>query len=177
MNSANKIYVNINKDNMAILKFPDYNIETTAYIGKNGATFNKKEGDQKTPLGEFNLGVVIGTHSSNEITKKTNIKYIQINQNMYWVDDPKSKYYNKLVDLTKVQQDWNTAEHLIDYPKQYEYAIEIKTNPQNIPNNGSAIFLHCICKKYTAGCIAIQKNIMRKIIELINYNTKIIISN
>lgn len=168
MKIDNKIYVAIQNNNTAILRFPAYNIETVAYIGKNGATYCKKEGDGKTPIGEFDLGLIFGTHSKEEFKHKLNIKYEQINENMYWVDDPKSKYYNTLVDSTKIKQDWNSAEHLIDYPKQYEYAIEIKTNPQNIPNKGSAIFLHCIENTYTEGCIAIDKSVMEEIIELIN---------
>lgn len=177
MKINNKIYVNVHKDNTAILIFPDYNIETTAYIGKNGTTFNKKEGDGKTPLGEFDLGLIIGTNLNEEIIKKVDMEYIQINDNMYWVDDPKSKYYNQLVDVTKVNKDWNTAEHLIEYSKQYEYAIEIKSNPHNVPNKGSVILLHCKCKQYTEGCVSIQRDIMKEIIELVNSNTKIIISN
>lgn len=49
---------------------------------------------------------------------------------MHWVDDINSKFYNQLIDITKVKKDWNSSEHLIEYPKQYEYAIEIKTNPK-----------------------------------------------
>ena len=99
--------------------------------GKNGIASNKKEGDGKTPEGVFELGIAFGTHSPKEI--KSNIKYIQINKNLYWVDDVNSKYYNRLVDITKVDKDWNSAEHLMEYPEQYEYAIEIKANAPNIP--------------------------------------------
>lgn len=172
MKTDNKIYVDIN-NNTAILRFQAYNIETIAYIGKNGATPNKNEGDGKTPLGVFDLGLAIGIHSPKEFENKLKIKYIQINDDMYWIDDPKSKYYNTLVELSKVNKDWSTAEHLIDYKKQYEFAIEIKSNPQNIPNKGSAIFLHCIKDYYTNGCIAIDRLVMKKILELIDKNTKI----
>lgn len=92
---------------------------------------------------------------------------------MYWVDDSKSKYYNQLVDISKVEKDWNSAEHLIDYPIQYEYLIEIKTNPNNIPEQGSAIFLHFANNKATEGCIAVDTEIMRRIIENIDTYTKI----
>ena len=107
--------------------------ETDAFLGKNGITSNKIEGDGKTPEGIFDLGVVFGTHSRKyiELNKKTN--YIQINENLYWVDDIYSKYYNQLVDITKVNKDWKSAEHLIEYPEPYEYAIEIKTNSKNVP--------------------------------------------
>ena len=94
--------------------------------------------------------------------------YKQITKEMYWVDDQKSKYYNQLVDITKVEKDWMSGEHLIEYPIQYEYLIEIKTNPDNIPGNGSAIFLHCSNKQSTSGCISINRIIMKKIIQNID---------
>lgn len=171
MDIDNQIYVFAKDGNKAILKFPKYNIETIAYIGRNGVTSNKKEGDGKTPLGEFELGHILGTNKN--ITNSNGLKYMQITKNMYWVDDSKSKYYNKLVDILEVKKDWNSAEHLVDYPIQYEYLIEIKTNPNNIPGKGSAIFLHCSNNGPTAGCIAIDKEIMRKIIESINEYTRI----
>ena len=71
--------------------------ETNAYIGKKGTTIDKKEGDGKTPIGEFYLGLAFGVHSENEVKHKANVKYIQLNNEMYWVDDPKSKYYNKYI--------------------------------------------------------------------------------
>ena len=155
----NNIYVYTNQN---ILTFPKCGIKTHAYIGKNGLTTNKIEGDGKTPLGEFELGIILSMQKD-------------ITENMYWIDDVNSNYYNQLVDITKVQKDWATAEHLIDYPIQYEYLIEIKINPNNIPKKGSAVFLHCENKKPTAGCIAIDRNVMKQIIENTDNKTKIII--
>ena len=166
-----KIYVFVKENSKGILKFPKANIETRAYIGKNGVTSRKQEGDGKTPLGEFELGVILGTHQN---TKNVNgLRYMQITKDMYWVDAPKSKYYNQLVNITEVKKDWNSAEHLIDYPIQYEYLIEIKTNSNNIPGKGSAIFLHCTNNEPTAGCVAVDKLIMKRIIENIDGQTKI----
>lgn len=167
----NKIYVFVKENNKAILKYPQYNIVTTAYIGRNGATTHKQEGDGKTPLGEFELGIALGRYE--KINNNNGIRYKQITENLYWVDDTKSKYYNQLVDITKTTKDWNSAEHPIDYPIQYEYLIEIKANPKNIPAKGSAIFLHCANNKQTAGCVAVDRNVMKKIIENIDKNTKI----
>ena len=167
----NIIYVFINEDNEWTLKFPDYNIETKAYIGRNGITEDKKEGDGKTPLGSFELGIILSTHK--KINNKNSLKYQEINEDMYWVDDSKSKYYNQLVDISKVEKDWNSAEHLIDYPIQYEYLIEIRINPNNVKGMGSAIFLHCSNNKATEGCIAVSRETMEKILENIDKNTKI----
>ncbi len=156
-----------------ILEFFDDNkkiFEIEAFLGRNGVTINKKEGDLKTPIGTFNLGIVFGMH---DIQKELKIPYIQINKDLYWVDDVNSRYYNQLVDIQKISKDWKSAEHLSDYPRQYEYAMEIKTNPENIPGNGSAIFLHCSVQKPTAGCVAIEKEKMLEILKNIKENALI----
>lgn len=169
----NKIIVTVN-NNKATLKYDRCKVETKAYIGKNGTTTKKKEGDDCTPIGEFSLGTMLGTHE-NVLNEK--YKYSKIDSNMYWIDDSKSKYYNQLVDILKVEKDWNSAEHLIEFPVQYEYLIEIKTNPNNIPDKGSAIFLHCSNDGATHGCIAINREDMFNLVNNIDENTKIEIIN
>ena len=167
------IKVKVVEESKGILEYFDDDkkiFETEAFLGRNGVTTNKKEGDLKTPIGTFNLGIVFGTH---DIQKEFQIQYIQINENLYWVDDVNSRYYNLLVDVQKVSKDWGSAEHLSDYPKQYEYAIEIKTNQENVPGNGSAIFLHCSVKKSTAGCVAIEREKMLEILKNLKENTLI----
>jgi len=140
-------------------------------IGKNGLTRNKKEGDGKTPIGVFGLGIAFGIHEKVE----TKLDYIRIYKNLYWVDDAKSKYYNQLVNIQKVEKDWNSAEHLIDYPKEYEYAIQIKYNENNVPGKGSAIFLHCNVGKPTAGCIALEREKMLEVLKILDKNDLICI--
>ena len=171
----NNIYVFVKEHNKAILKYPKLYIETVAYIGKNGATSYKIEGDGKTPIGEFDLGLILVTNPN--VKNIYGLKHKIITENMYWVDDSKSKYYNQLVDLSMVRKDWDSAEHLIDYPTQYEYLVEIKVNPNNIKGKGSAIFLHCSNGQKTEGCIAVHRDIMRKIIESMEENTRIIVTN
>ncbi len=146
-------------------------LETEAFIGKNGITNNKSEGDGKTPTGQYELGIAFGINDAKEIKISKNLEYIKINENLYWIDDVNSQFYNQMVDITKVNKDWNSAEHLIKYLKQYEYAIEIKTNPNNIPGKGSAIFLHCSVGKPTAGCVAIEREKMLEILQKLKNNT------
>ena len=81
-------------------------------------TSNKKEGDGKTPKGIYELGLAFGMHDKKQISIDSSIEYIQINENLYWVDDINSIYYNKLVDSRKVIKDLKSAEHLIEYPKK-----------------------------------------------------------
>ena len=171
----NTIYVFVKQnENKGILQFPKCGIETTAYIGTHGLTNQKTEGDGKTPIGIFSLGNILGKEPC--IQNMHGLFYRQITADMYWVDDPKSVYYNQLVHIREVNKDWNSAEQLIDYPIAYAYIIEIKTNPENIPGNGSAIFLHCLDKGATAGCVAVDKEMMKMVIEHIDADTKIQIS-
>lgn len=173
----NKIYVYVENGSLATLKFPEYNIEAKAYIGKQGASIIKKEGNGKTPLGEFDLGIALGTHSEEEMKTKLKINYKQITDTMYWVDDSDSPYYNQLVDTKNTKKNWKSAEHLIDFPIEYELLVEIKTNPENIPDHGSAIFLHCNTGKPTLGCVGVNRTVMENLIQLIDKNTKIVIKN
>ena len=159
----------------AKLKIIDDNLnpilECDAYIGEKGITNKKIEGDKKTPVGTFKFGIAFGTYENIDINKSIN--YIKLNNNLYWVDDIKSKNYNKLVDISKQEKDFTTAEHLIDYNVEYKLGIEIKTNPENIKGKGSAIFLHCSNQKSTAGCVAIEKEYLKKILSIIDSNTLI----
>lgn len=169
----NTITVIKTSDNMAVLKFK--NIIAKAFIGQNGMTINKVEGDRKTPVGEFELGIAFGLHTRESINLDKKIEYKQLTDSMYWVSDHESKFYNKFVDTKEVKTDWNMAEHLIDYKIQYEYAIEIKANDKCIPKKGSAIFIHCENNKTTSGCIAIKKDKMIELLNNINCDTKILI--
>lgn len=137
-----------------------------AYLGRNGVSQSKKENDGTTPAGTYKLGIAFGTKKM----LNTNITYIPIDENYYWVDDEKSKYYNEMVNVLQVEKDWKSAEHLISYKIQYEYAIEIKYNQEKIKGKGSAIFLHCSANKPTAGCIAIKKEKMLKVLKNLEEN-------
>lgn len=185
INANQVIVVNQLKDcNKAVLRFYEKKNETfyqilkaDAFIGKNGITANKKEGDGKTPEGIYELGIAFGLYDKRQIIADSSIEYIKINENLYWVDDVNSVYYNQLVDGRKVIKDWKSAEHLIEYPEQYEYAIEIKSNIENIPGKGSAVFLHCSNHKPTAGCVAIDRENMIELFKILKTRAVIIIEN
>lgn len=162
----NKIYVRTENDKVVLI-YKD--LKVPAYIGKNGFTKDKVEGDMKTPIGEFDLGIVFGKHDLD-----IKLPYVKINENHYWVDDVNSEDYDRLIE-SKEKPNFS-AEHLIDYVDDaYEYAIDIIENPEYIRGRGSAIFLHCKRKEYTAGCVAISKEDMEKLIYMIDSDTKIVI--
>ena len=141
-------------------------------IGKKGVSRHKKEGDSKTPIGTFRLGEIF--YRKDKVKKFTSkLKSIIIRKNMGWCDDPKSKYYNRLIKIKKNSK--ISHEKLFRKDSKYDLFIIIKYNyKKTYKNKGSAIFLH-LTKNYlpTKGCIAVQKKDFLIINKLINKNTKI----
>ena len=70
-------------------------------IGKNGKSKKKKEGDKKTPIGQFAIENLY--YRSDRIQKPlTNLKCIKIKKNMGWCDDPLDVInYNNLIKRNK----------------------------------------------------------------------------
>ena len=90
---------------------------------------------------------------------------------MGWCDDPKSKYYNEEIKISKKLK----HEKLFRKDHLYNYLIVINYNTKKtISNKGSAIFIH-LTKKYkkTAGCIGVKQKDFLILLKLINRKTKI----
>lgn len=134
-------------------------------------TQNKREGDFNTPLGVFGFLCAFGTDKN----PGTKIKYVELSDTMYWVDDTESKFYNRLVDLSAAERDFKSAEHMTAYPGLYDYGLATSFNKDCVPGRGSAIFMHCTedLRRPTHGCIAAEKPIMREIIKAITENSVI----
>lgn len=144
-------------------------LSCSARVGKNGITGNKREGDGKTPRGIYSFGQAFGV-AGNPGTAR---RWLQVNNNHYWVDDVHSAYYNKLVDASQTGIQWSSAEHLISYPTAYRYAIALNYNTACTPGAGSAVFLHCSTGGATAGCISVSQSDMIRILKMIQGDTLI----
>lgn len=129
------------------------------YIGRNGVTTEKHEGDGCTPAGLFRLGFAFG----NREKPKTAIEYRHITANSVWVDDPVSPLYNSWLE-TSSSVDWHSAEKLSDFKEEYAYAVVIEYNTADrVPGKGSAIFLHC-GNQPTAGCSALPEQSLLRLL-------------
>ena len=135
-------------------------------IGKKGIAHNKKEGDQKTPKGNYRIGDLY--FRSDRLSKpKTRLKCIKIKNHMAWCDDINyPKKYNKLITISnKIKH-----EKLKRIDQKYNLLIPIKYNFEKpILGLGSCIFIH-LTRDYkpTGGCIALSQKdflIMLKIIK------------
>ena len=151
------------------LYFQKYKLRCS--VGKRGISINKKEGDKKTPKGEFKLKYIL-YRKDRIFDLKTRLKKIVIKKKMGWCDDPNSNNYNKIINFPSKY----SAEKLWKKENVYDIIIVIDYNLNPlIKNKGSAIFLHIAKRKYqpTNGCIAVSKKNIRLIANAINKKTKI----
>ena len=94
---------------------------------------------------------------------------------MGWCDDPRSKNYNKLIKFPFKL----SAEKLYRSDNIYDIILILNFNTDPVKKNkGSAIFIHIAKKDYksTAGCIAVSKRNLIKIVKIINKKTNIYIT-
>jgi L,D-peptidoglycan transpeptidase YkuD (ErfK/YbiS/YcfS/YnhG family) len=154
------------------LKFK--NLKFKCALGKAGIGKKKIEGDNITPKGTFEI---VKIYYRGDRIKKiySKIKLFKINKKMGCCDDPNSKKYNQLIKLPSKY----THEKLHRRDNVYDLVIVLNYNMRPIvKNKGSAIFIHVTKKNYkkTAGCIALKKNHLIRLINNIRNKTKIIIN-
>ena len=150
------------------------NLKFKCALGKAGIGNKKAEGDNITPTGIFRIVKIY--YRKDRIKKITsNFRPIEISKDMCWCDDPKSKKYNQLIKLpTKYNN-----EKLFKKNNIYDLIIVLNYNMKPvIKNKGSAIFIHVAKKNYkkTAGCIALKKVHLLKLVKEIKKNTKVFIN-
>jgi L,D-peptidoglycan transpeptidase YkuD (ErfK/YbiS/YcfS/YnhG family) len=140
-------------------------------IGKKGSTRNKKEGDNKTPMGTFEIENLYFRKDRKE-KPSTLLNCIQIKKDMGWCNDIGcKKKYNKLFKIEKKIK----HEKLKRKDYKYDLLIPIKYNfNKTITGRGSCIFIH-LTRDYkpTAGCVALKEKDFLIIIKLIKKKSKI----
>jgi L,D-peptidoglycan transpeptidase YkuD (ErfK/YbiS/YcfS/YnhG family) len=122
-----------------------------ARIGYNGLApaGGKREGDGRTPRGNFALRTGFGTATD----PGTDVNWLKVDSKDVWVDDPASKLYNRHARLPAKGR-WTSAERMDQ--AAYRYAQVIGYNPRNTPGRGSAIFLHLSTGGATSGCVSLS---------------------
>ena len=154
------------------LKFKNFKFRCA--LGKNGIKRKVKEGDNITPVGIFKITKIY--YRQDKIKKvKTSIKKIKIKKNMGWCNDPQSNSYNQQIKLPSKF----SCEKLYRNDRVYDLlaVLNYNINPV-IKNKGSAIFIHIAKNNYkpTAGCVALKKLDLLKLLQTIKKNTKVKIS-
>ncbi len=126
---------------------------------KRRAGPRKVEGDNKVPAGIFPLGPAFG-YAPAPSASWIKLHYVPLTQMTEGVDDPRSRYYNQLVDRSKVARvDWRSFEQMRRADDLYKWGICVAHNAAATPGAGSCIFVH-IWKNSstpTAGCTAMAE--------------------
>jgi L,D-peptidoglycan transpeptidase YkuD (ErfK/YbiS/YcfS/YnhG family) len=123
----------------------------TARIGRRGMAppGQKREGDLRTPSGDFAFGFFFGAQPNPGGVAFT---YRQAHSYDFWDDDPSSARYNEWVD--ERYGDPGTAPEPMDV-SGYDYGVVIAYNTARTPGLGSAIFLHVNIGTATSGCVTL----------------------
>ena len=163
---------------MIIVKKSGYlecnNFKFRCALGRAGIGKKLREGDKITPQGIFKI---IKVYYRPDRIKKiiTNFKTVKIKKNIGWCDDSKSFAYNREIKLPSKF----THEKLYRRDNIYNLiaVLNYNMNP-TVKRKGSAIFIHIAKKNYepTAGCIALKKGDLIKLLKKIKKNTRIKIS-
>jgi len=123
----------------------------------------KKEGDGKAPAGLFRLNQAFGYAPF-----KIDYPYEVYKETDHCVDDVNSKYYNKIVDSTKIERDYKSHERM-KFPKDYyKYGIVVDHNgitegSKSKKGAGSCIFVH-IKSVPTAGCTVMTESEIKEVL-------------
>ena len=119
----------------------------------------KVEGDNKAPAGIFRLGPAFG-YAPLSGARWIKLPYVPLTKNTEGIDDPHSRFYNKLVDRSKiVKVDWRSSEQMLRSDVLYKWGIVVAHNSGATPGAGSCIFLHVWknSSSATAGCTAMPE--------------------
>jgi zinc D-Ala-D-Ala dipeptidase len=131
---------------------------------------DKKEGDDRAPAGIFRLSSAFG-YAPAQSAAWVKLPYLALSKRIEGIDDPNSRYYDKLVDRSKIAKiDWRSSEQMRRDDVLYKWGVVVEHNPAALPGAGSCIFLH-IWKSSsapTAGCTAMPESDLVTLIRWLN---------
>ncbi|MGU3654998.1 L,D-transpeptidase family protein [Mycolicibacterium sp. A43C] len=145
-----------------------------ADIGSAGMAEDISEGSMKTPMGIFSLDFTFGT----EPNPGGGLPHVQVGPDHWWDGDEDSPTYNTMQVCKRDDCPFGiegTATENLQIP-QYAHAVVMGVNKARVPGAGSAFFLHTTGGGPTAGCIAIDDDMMVKIMRWLRPGALIAVS-
>lgn len=134
-------------------------------IGRSGACLAeaKREGDGCTPLGIWPIrGVLL--RPGKVVVTGLRLPWRWVRSGDGWSDDPADPAYNRPVRLPRAF----SAENLLRADDAYDIIVILGHNDAPpVPGRGSAIFFHLSEGRPTAGCIAVDRADMLRLLPLL----------
>lgn len=133
-------------------------------IGRKGAVTQKKgrEGDEKTPLGDYNLR--FGLYRADRLPPpKSKLAFRPLRENDGWCDDSNDPAYNRFIRLPY------KASHEKLWREDGAYDVILVMNHNDSPpqtDRGSAVFIHIAQPddRGTLGCVALTPETMVRLL-------------
>jgi L,D-peptidoglycan transpeptidase YkuD (ErfK/YbiS/YcfS/YnhG family) len=147
-----------------VAKLYENGFETASYdvmLGRNGvAKMNKKrEGDGKTPSGEYSISALFGKEILNQ-----SMIFIKTSKTLHCIDDVNSSYYNRIEDSEKIVKDYVSYEEMLRDDGLYDMGALIDYNKDGAKGLGSCIFIHISSGKETAGCVSMDAKSLNELL-------------
>jgi len=128
---------------------------------------HKKEGDNRSPAGTYRI-TQLWLRKGIPAPRAGSFPVHRIQADTIGVDDPKSRYYNRILSSAKVPQpDWDSWEKM--NISDYDRVLVVDHNLEKpSPGAGSCIFMHrwAAPDKPTSGCTAMAEG---DLIQVINW--------
>ena len=142
-------------------------------LGRGGILANKREGDGGTPRGEFRLRRLWWRHDRSP-RPVTQLPVRPIGPADAWCEDPRDRRYNRPFKMAAGQP----GDRLRRTDHLYDFIIEIDHNASpRISGRGSAVFIHLARPGLapTAGCVAMPRPRLLRLLEKVGPGTRIVI--
>lgn len=140
-------------------------LDMACTIGRGGlcAAGDKREGDGCTPVGDWPLrGVLLRPGAATPLDLRLPWRWIRPDDG--WSDDPADPAYNRPVRLPRPF----SAESLRRDDGAYDVIVVLGHNDAPpVAGHGSAIFFHLSEGRPTAGCVAIDRADMLRLLPLL----------
>jgi len=141
-------------------------------LGRAGIRANKREGDGGTPRGRFRL-LRLWWRADRGPRPRTLLPVRRIGKNDGWCEEPADRRYNRPVSMRGRAGDRLWRDDCL-----YDFIVEIDHNTRpRVAGRGSAVFIHVARPGFapTAGCVALDSNHLKSLLERVGPRTRIVI--
>jgi L,D-peptidoglycan transpeptidase YkuD (ErfK/YbiS/YcfS/YnhG family) len=146
-------------------------VVVTVALGRGGIKADKREGDGATPRGRFRA-VRLWFRADRLQRPRTFLPVQAIRRADAWCEDPADRRYNRSFRRSANEP----GDRLWRDDHLYDLIIEIDHNTRpRVAGHGSAVFIHLARPGYapTAGCVALSRGAMLRLLGRIGPNTRI----
>jgi L,D-peptidoglycan transpeptidase YkuD (ErfK/YbiS/YcfS/YnhG family) len=142
-------------------------------LGRSGIRTDKREGDGATPAGRFRL-LRLWWRPGRGPRPRTGLPVRRITADLAWCEDPTDRRYNRPF-LRSANE---SGDRLWRDDHLYDLVVELDHNSRpRVRHRGSAVFLHVARGEggATAGCVALEKSELRRLLARLTERTRILI--